>query len=382
MQTDKRTIWEQSKVLIVSASEEDRTFFTKSLSGLGCQLHLATLGKSAFHQVEEWHPDVLIIDEELPDVKGTSLLRAVKRHESGKQALCMMISGNGSRAAALTTLQCGAIDLIYRPVRAQELCLKIKNLLDLKHYQNQISTLREREEKLQHEKKLLSRYFSDDLIEQILDNRISTHLGGRHTRATVLFFDLRGSTKIADSLNPGLFSNFLSDVLTDVMDIIYGNGGSVNKLLGDGLLATFGAPVSSPKDAYNAVHCALLIREYLNTYNDVRPDYLKTPLEAGIGIATGKLFAGNIGSIRRMEYTVLGPPVNIASHLQNLTKCTREPILLDLETTLTLKNNGRFKQVSIPVEKIKIPGLQAFGLIDLYEEYLQSKKNPEPVETK
>jgi len=151
----------------------------------------------------------------------------------------------------------------------------------------------------------------------------------------VLFFDIRGSSAIAEYLESGLFASMLSDILTDVMDLIYGNHGSVNKLLGDGLMATFGCPISHDNDALNAVRAAVQIREYLSTFNDVRPDYLRDDVRAGIGIATGKVFSGVIGSIRRQEYTVLGDAVNVASRLESSTKSLGEEILVD-ENTHTL----------------------------------------------
>lgn len=86
----------------------------------------------------------------------------------------------------------------------------------------------------------------------------------------------------------------LSDILTDVMYLIYGNHGSVNKMLGDGLMASFGCPISYDNDAFNAVHTAVQIREYLSTFNDVRPYYLHNNVRAGIGIGRSLIFIYNL----------------------------------------------------------------------------------------
>jgi len=168
-----------------------------------------------------------------------------------------------------------------------------------------------------------------------VDDSLATKLHERSRRtATVLFFDIRNSTAIAESCSPENFASFLSDILTDIMDLVYGCSGSVNKLLGDGLLAVFGAPFSRDNDAANALEAANRIRDYLMTFNDVRPSFLEKPVSAGIGIATGQVFAGLIGSVHRQEYTVLGDPVNVASRLQGLTKQVGETILMD-EATAT-----------------------------------------------
>lgn len=189
---------------------------------------------------------------------------------------------------------------------------------------------------------LLGRYLSEELLEYV--RRTGTNpLENRHQQVSVLFFDIRNSTGIAEQLAPGLFARFLNDILTDIMDLVCGARGSVNKILGDGLLAVFGAPVSSGDDAFNAVGVGLEIQNYLRTFNDVRPEYLDQPVEAGVGIATGQVFAGIIGSVHRQEYTVLGDPVNVASRLEALTRRCPDKVLMDELTYRLVK--GRIGEV-------------------------------------
>ncbi|HNX57965.1 MAG TPA: adenylate/guanylate cyclase domain-containing protein [Spirochaetota bacterium] len=193
------------------------------------------------------------------------------------------------------------------------------------------SLIRKERRSLVSDSRLVMTYISEDLIEYIQQTGENPFVNRRRV-ATVLFFDIRGSSAIAESLESERFASILSDILTDVMDLVYGNHGSVNKLLGDGLMATFGCPITHGDDAYNAVQAAVRIREYLSTFNDVRPDYLRDPVRAGIGIATGSVFSGVIGSVRRQEYTVLGDPVNVASRLESSTKSLGEEILVDQKT--------------------------------------------------
>jgi|WetSurMetagenome_2_1015567.scaffolds.fasta_scaffold203022_2 adenylate cyclase len=191
----------------------------------------------------------------------------------------------------------------------------------------------------------LEKYFPSNVVERILSDEPTDSLRGEHLEATILFFDLRASTKIAESLEPIVFSEFLSELFTDIMDLIYGNGGSVNKLIGDGIMATFGCPFSLGDDAFRCAKSALDIKEYLHTFNDVRPDYLKDPVSAGIGIATGKVFAGYVGSVRRMEYTVLGDAVNLSSRLESLTKEYSGSILMDRNTLEKIASKTLFSTV-------------------------------------
>ncbi len=195
------------------------------------------------------------------------------------------------------------------------------------------------------QKTSLEKYFPSNIVERILSDEPTDNIMGEHLEATILFFDLRGSTKIAESLEPMIFSEFLSELFTDIMDLIYGNGGSVNKLIGDGIMATFGCPYSLGNDALRCAKSALDIKEYLHTFNDVRPDYLKEPISAGMGIATGKVFAGYVGSVRRMEYTVLGDAVNLSSRLESLTKEYSGSILMDKNTLEKIAPEALFSTV-------------------------------------
>jgi class 3 adenylate cyclase len=197
---------------------------------------------------------------------------------------------------------------------------------------------------------LLNRYVGEDIIDYIRKTGRDP-LRTKKQKVTVLFFDIRNSTGIAEKLAPETFAEFLNDILKDIMDLVYGRKGSVNKLIGDGLMATFGAPFSTGQDAQNAVETAQEIYRYLKSYNDVRPAYLDEPVGAGIGLATGTVFAGIIGSVRHQEYTVLGDAVNIASRLEKLTRTSAEKVLMDEATYDEVKDlfpcrkafNGRIR---------------------------------------
>lgn len=209
-----------------------------------------------------------------------------------------------------------------------------------KHFQKFFNRLKE--ERIQVHKQLLP-YVNQETIDYIKKTGLNP-MEASSRKVTILFFDIRNSTGIAESLSPKNFANFLSEIFTDIMDLIYGSGGSVNKMLGDGIMATYGAPMSSGNDAMNAVRTAELIMEYLDTYNDVRPNYITKPISAGIGIATGIVFTGLIGSVHREEYAVLGDSVNIASRLESLTKKVDCKILVDENTYMEVQEEFNFKK--------------------------------------
>lgn len=219
-----------------------------------------------------------------------------------------------------------------------------------KHFQKFFNRLKEERIQVQDERrnlfsssKQLLPYVNQETIDYIKKTGLNP-MEASSRKVTILFFDIRNSTGIAESLSPKNFANFLSEIFTDIMDLIYGSGGSVNKMLGDGIMATYGAPMSSGNDAMNAVRTAELIMEYLDTYNDVRPNYIKNPIAAGIGIATGIVFTGLIGSVHREEYAVLGDSVNIASRIESLTKKVGCKILVDENTYTEVREEFQFKK--------------------------------------
>ena len=228
--------------------------------------------------------------------------------------------------------------------------------------------LKEEKQKLREERRkfitdsmVIMNYMSDDLISYI-DKTGNNPLVSALKIVTILFFDIRQSTGIAEKLESEIFASFLSDIFTDIMDLIYGNNGSVNKMIGDGIMATFGCPIEHGNDVQNAVTTAVQIRDYLRTFNDVRPEYLDEPLKAGIGIATGTVFAGIIGSVRRQEYTVLGDAVNIANRLEGLTKKTGDSIIIDEATYKEVKDIYPCKKISRVSLRGRKGEIQVFAL--------------------
>ncbi len=214
------------------------------------------------------------------------------------------------------------------------------------------------------ERDLLAKYFSRDLIDGILDGTISTKLGGEIRIASILFCDLRNSTTIAENIEPELFMKLLNNLFTDLTDIIFGENGSVNKFLGDGILATFGCPKEISDDALHCANVAVKIRKYLFNFNQFRPKYLKDPISMGVGIARGKLFTGNFGSVNQIEYSVLGDPVNIASRLESLTREAGCDILLDGNIRDELGDRVEVERLELNSVKGKLKEVSIYKLLN------------------
>jgi adenylate cyclase len=160
-------------------------------------------------------------------------------------------------------------------------------------------------------------------------------LGGETRRATIFFSDIRSFTAISERLEPSEVVGFLNDYMTRMVDCVEKTGGVVDKFIGDAVMAVWGAPVSagSPaKDAFNCVKAALLMRSALHHFNRDRGGDKKPRIRIGCGINTGDVVAGQIGSSRRMEYTVIGDAVNLASRTEALNKPLGTDILITENT--------------------------------------------------
>jgi adenylate cyclase len=129
----------------------------------------------------------------------------------------------------------------------------------------------------------------------------------------------------------------LNEYFTEMVEVIFAHGGMLDKYLGDGLMAIFGAPVSSPSDADNALFVATDMIRALGRYNARRVERGDTPIEIGIGLATGEVLAGSVGMAKRMEYTVIGDNVNLAARLESANKYYGTAVLLSGTTVAALK---------------------------------------------
>ena len=165
----------------------------------------------------------------------------------------------------------------------------------------------------------MARYMSKEVTEQLLASGES-ELVGKDQEVSILFADVRGFTNIAETIGARETVTMLNAYFTDMVDVILANGGILDKYIGDAMMALFGAPFATPLDADNAVRAANQMMTALAAFNDTRLHDGQKPLDIGIGISTGNVIVGNIGSAKRMEYTVIGDSVNLASRLEGANK--------------------------------------------------------------
>ena len=159
------------------------------------------------------------------------------------------------------------------------------------------------------------RYFAPNLASQIAQQEGEVALGGTKRPVVVFFSDIRGFTPMSETMNPDEIAGLLTDYFTEMVDIVFEHQGTLDKFMGDAIMALWGAPIAHEDDADRAMQCALDQLDTLEKMNAKWQEAGRQPLAIGIGINFGEVFAGNIGSNRRLEYTVIGDAVNTASRL-------------------------------------------------------------------
>jgi len=213
----------------------------------------------------------------------------------------------------------------------------------------------------QQARSMLSRYLPPDIVKEMLKNPIDAQLGSRRAELTVLFSDIRGFTSLSEKLDPEVVVDLLNQYLTVMTEIIFRHGGTVDKFEGDGILVFFGAPQLHEDHPERAVRTALEMRDRLAELQGRWQEQTDDPLRIGVGINSGEVMVGNIGSSRRMDYTVIGDTVNLASRLQDLTKEYGASVLISGSTQERVKHMCQLRALGT----VEVRGRQQ--QVDLYE---------------
>ena len=210
-------------------------------------------------------------------------------------------------------------------------------------------------------KSAMGKYMSQDVMKRIVMNIDNLGLGGKKATVTVLFSDIRGFTSLSETMSAEQVSEILNEYFTEMEPIVAKHNGIINKFIGDAVMAIFGEPIQDKNHALNAVRCGY---EMLVKVKELQRKWAsegKPKIDIGVGINTGEVFVGNIGSINRMEYTVIGDTVNLASRLESYNKIYKTSMLIGSTTYEATKNY---------IEVIKISDVEIRGKahkMDIYE---------------
>jgi len=206
-----------------------------------------------------------------------------------------------------------------------------------------------------------ARYLSRDVMAKVLADAPS--LQGEYREVSILFSDLRGFTTMSERMQPADIAAHLNEYFDAMTAAIFKHRGMINDFVGDAVMAVFGAPVSDPEHAWNAVQSAIDMDRALTELNEAWKKKGLVELKMGVGIHTGRVFAGNVGGRDRMKYTVIGDPVNVASRVEGLNKDLSTTLLVTEETLAAVGDKIRVRDCGPVAVKGRVEKVRVFEVL-------------------
>lgn len=312
---------QDSRILIVDDEPANRDILDRHIRQLGLNTLTAGNAEDAFELLDAHSVDLILLDLVMPDVSGHEVLAKLKASELWRAIPVIVVSGMGDQSEVIKCIEAGADDYLQKPFNRTLLRARLYAGLDRKQWVDKERLLRSELEKSQRFiKNTFGRYLSNEIVSNLLDRPDGLNMGGELQIVTILMADIRSFTTISEKLPPQKVVELLNNYLGAMADIIMSHGGTVDEFIGDAILAVFGAPVSSPEDASNAIKCALAMQGEMASVNSKNLALGLPSIEMGIGINTGEVVAGNIGSRKRAKYGVVGHAVNVTSRIEDQTR--------------------------------------------------------------
>ena len=310
-----------ARLLVVDDNKVNRLLLTRSLELQGHRVASAANGRIALEMLRAEAFDLMLLDMEMPELDGFGVLEQMVGDNKLRDFPVIVTSSLEGVAHVARCIELGADDYLRKPVNPVLLKARINSSLEKKR-------LRELQ------KEMVRRFATSEVADDLQQSGFA--LGGRRVQCTVMFSDIRGFTSLVESQPPEETIELLNAYYALMFDAISGHGGVVNQMIGDGLMAIFGAPLPLVDAPLAAVRSALDMQEMIEMFNLERVALEKEPIHIGIGIASGEVVAGYTGTQQRATYTCIGDTVNLAARLEAHTKVAGRGILLDGDTQQAL----------------------------------------------
>jgi adenylate cyclase len=308
-------------ILLADDNRVNRLLLGRGLEQQGHTVVFAEHGGEALDLLRRQPFDLMLLDVLMPELDGYQVLAELQLDPHLRDIPVIMTSALDELDSVVKCVEMGAEDYLNKPINPVLLNARITASLEKKR-------LRDRQ------RELISTFATKEVAEDLLTSGFS--LGGKQLDASTMFCDIRSFTTIAEAHEPAETIELLNDYYTLMMDAIGAEGGIVNQIIGDGLMAIFGAPLPRDDHRQRAVLAARQMVELIRLFNEERAARDKLQIQIGIGIASGSVIAGYTGTNDRATYTCVGDTVNLAARLESHTKVVQRPILIDEHTRLGL----------------------------------------------
>jgi adenylate cyclase len=304
-------------ILIVDDNRVNRLLLGRGLEHRGHTIVFAEHGREALQLLRRGRFDLMLLDVLMPELDGYVVLEELQRDPTLRDTPVIMTSALDELDSVVRCLEMGAEDYLTKPVNAVLLNARINATLEKKRLRDQ-------------QRELFGTFATKEVAEELLTSGFA--LGGKYVDASAMFCDIRSFTTIAEAREPAETIELLNDYYTLMMEAIHGEGGIVSQMIGDGLMAIFGAPLPRDDHRQAAVLAAMQMIELIRLFNQEQAARGKVQIEIGIGVASGRVVAGYAGTHQRATYTCVGDTVNVAARLESHTKVVKRPILIDEHT--------------------------------------------------
>ena len=313
-----------ARLLVVDDNKVNRLLLGRTLQLDGHQVSSAENGREALESLRRGPCDLMLLDMEMPELDGFGVLEALRSDPELRDLRDLPVIVTSSLEGVQHVARCidlGADDFLHKPVNPVLLKARVGSSLEKKRLRDQ-------------RRELLRRFATREVEAELELSGFA--LGGRRLVASVLFIDIRGFTSLAETLPPEEVIDLLNGYYALMFEVIGAHGGVVNQIIGDGLMAIFGAPQALDDAAGCAVRAARDMLAAVGRFNDGQGSRNRPLIRVGIGVATGEVVAGYTGTLERATYTCIGDAVNLASRLETHTKEAGCAILVDAATRAAL----------------------------------------------
>jgi len=337
------------RLLVVDDNKVNRLLLGRSLEQQGHIIEMAENGRQALEMLQSKPFDLVLLDIEMPEMNGYQVLEKVTSDLKLRDIPIIITSALEEVESVVRCIEMGAEDYLTKPVNPVLLKARIGASLEKKRLRDQ-------------QRELIKKFATSEVASDLETSGFS--LGGKFVEATAMFSDIRSFTTIAEAQTPAETIELLNTYYTLMFEAISDQGGVVNQMVGDGLMAIFGAPLVQADHCECAVKASLDMIDMIRLLNVDRLAEGKAEIRIGIGIASGQVIAGYTGTTRRATYTCVGDTVNLAARLESHTKVVGKSILIDgatqaaLSPGIKVEAEGSFqlkgKTVEVPVFSVPL----------------------------
>jgi adenylate cyclase len=298
------------RILVADDNPSGRQLVKDILESIGYDAITAIDGLNALTLIQTQVPDLIILDVNMPGMSGFEVCEVVKNDPALSHIPVLMLTAQTDIDSRITGLGLGADDYLGKPFNPRELAARVEARLRNK---SETDTLRKMQELV---RQTFERFVAPSVVERLLENPERIKLGGQLQEVTVMFSDLEGFTSVSEYTEPENLLAILNSYHELVVSIVQEHDGTIDKFIGDAVMALYNTPLTQPDHALRAVRTALAIRYHLPAFwEQFDPHYR---MKINFGIHSGLAVVGNVGTPQIMNFSAVGDTINLASRLQGM----------------------------------------------------------------